>query len=354
VRANRETLSGTPEERLITQLWSALGVDPKTTPNHLTLGELGMESIFAVELQQGLEREYKIKLSLNDVKNITVKEIKGFQSGNKEILIDLSKKLKLIKTNLNKVKFIIPEETHTKLNAVQNGNPIYFLPPVEGIFSALENLAKNMNRPVIGLNWTQDMKNLNKIKEISDYYLNLLKKLSPNGNYDIVGYSFGALIARKMLTKGPVGRVVIVDILSNCDLYVEEVCDEYIFELFFKKFFRQILPEILNERIQRTLNPIKDTNEKLKRICIELKEFAGKSLVDKDMEEILRNTFERVKLLVNYRINSMKKFKQLKQKIAKKFLKTTGKLFIIKPFEDSNETNSIEGVIESYYLPEKV
>jgi thioesterase domain-containing protein len=313
-----------------------------------------MESLFAVEMQQGLERDYEIKLSLNEVKNITVKEMKDFQSGNKQILTDLSKKLKLMKTNLNKVKFIIPEETHTKLNAVQNGNPIYFLPPLEGIFSTLENLAKKINRPVIGLNWTQDMKNLNKMKEISDYYLNLLKKLSPNGNYDIVGYSFGALIARKMLTKGPVGRVVIIDILSNSDLNVEEVNDEYIFESSVNKFFRQILPETSNERIQRILNPIKDTNEKLKRICSELKEFGGKSMVDKDMEEIMMNTLERGKLLVDYRINSTKKFKQLKQKIAKKFLKTTGKLFIIKPFEDSKETNLIGRLIESYYLPEKV
>jgi thioesterase domain-containing protein len=198
------------------------------------------------------------------------------------------------------------------------------------------------------------MKNLNKMKEISDYYLNLLKKLSPNGNYDIVGYSFGAIIATNMLTNGPVGRVIIIHNLSNCDLNVEEVSDEYIFESSVKKFSRQILPEFLNERIQRTLNPIKDTNEKLKRICSELRESGGKSLVDKDMEEILRNTFERGKLLVNYRINSMKKFKQLKQKITKKFLKTTGKLFIIKPLEDSDETSLIGGVIESYYLPEKV
>jgi thioesterase domain-containing protein/acyl carrier protein len=354
VRASRETLSGTSEERLISQIWSTLGVDPKTTPDCLTLGELGMESLFAIELQQGLEHEYEIKLSLNEVKNITVKQMKDFQSGNKQILACFSKNLKLMTTNLNKVKFIIPEETHTKLNAVQNGNPIYFLPPVEGIFSTLENLAKKINRPVIGLNWTRDMKNLNKMKEISDYYLNLLKKLSPNGNYDVVGYSFGGLIARKMLTKGPVGRVVIIDILSNPDLNVEEVSNEYIFESSVKKFFLQILPEFLNERIQRTLNPIKDSNEKLKKICSELKEFGGKSLVDKDMEEILRNTLERGKLLVNYRINSMKKFKQLKQKMAKKFLKTTGKLFIIKPLENSNETNPIGGVIESYYLPEKV
>ncbi|CAM6032193.1 unnamed protein product, partial [Sphagnum compactum] len=78
VRANRETISGTPEEKFINQIWSALGVDPRTTPNHLTLGELGMESIFAVELQQGLEREYEIKLPLNEVKNITVEKNERF------------------------------------------------------------------------------------------------------------------------------------------------------------------------------------------------------------------------------------------------------------------------------------
>ncbi len=354
MRANRQIQSGSQEERLLSQLWSSLGVDPKSTPSCVTLGEIGMESIIAVELQQTLERDYDIKLSMADIKKITVGQMIEFQSGNKENIRNLSKEIKIMRVNLNKIKFLIPTETHSRLNAVQNGNPIYFLPPVEGIFSTLENLAKKINRPVIGLNWTQDMKNLNKMKDISDYYLNLLKKLSPNGNYDIVGYSFGALIARKMLTKGPVGRVVIIDILSNSDLNFDEVSDEYIFESSLNKFFRQILPEFLNERIQRTMNPIKDTNEKLKKVCIELKEFGGKSLVDKDMEEILRNTVERGKLLVNYRINSTKKFKQLKEKIAKKFLKTTGKLFIIKPFEDSNETNLIGRLIESYYLPEKV
>jgi hypothetical protein len=89
-----------------------------------------MEFMFAVELQQGLEREYEIKLSLNDVKSISVKHIKVFQSLNKQIITDLSKNLKLMKADLNKVKFIIPEETHTKLIA------IYFLSPIEGIFSA--------------------------------------------------------------------------------------------------------------------------------------------------------------------------------------------------------------------------
>jgi hypothetical protein len=120
-----------------------------------------------------------------------------------------------MKINLNKIKFIIPEETYTKLNAVQNGNPIYFLPPIEGIFSTLENLIQKINRPVIGLNFTQEIKNMTDLKEITSYYTNLLNKLSPNGNYDIVGHSLGAVILTKMLKKAPIGRAVVIDILSN-------------------------------------------------------------------------------------------------------------------------------------------
>jgi hypothetical protein len=101
------------------------------------------------------------------------------------------------------------------------------------------------------------------------------------------------------------------------------------------------------------MNAIKDTNEKLRKISTELREFGGKSLVDKDLDEILMNTFKRGKLLINYRINSMKKFNQFKQNKEKKFLQINGKIFIIRPFEDSNDKNIVEKVIESYYLPEK-
>ncbi len=354
MRANRELLSGSSEDRLIGQIWSALGVDPKSAPNHMTLGELGMESMFAVELQQGLERDYDIKLNLNDVKNITVKQMKDFQSGNKEILINISKNMKTIRANLSKIKFLIPTETHTKLNSAQNGNPIYFLPPVEGIFSLQENLAKKINRPVIGLNWTQDMKNLNEMKDISNHYINLLKSLSPNGNYDIVGHSFGALILSKMLRKAPIRKAVIIDVLSNSKFEDEVISDEYFFGSI-EKFIRSIfVSETIRERISRDMSKIKDVDGKMKKLSYECREFGGKSLVDKDLDEILRNTYERAKLIYNYRSKSIKKFKKFKQKLSQKFLQTNGKLFVIKPFEDLNEENLTERISECYFLPEKV
>jgi hypothetical protein len=87
------------------------------------------------------------------------------------------------------------------------------------------------------------------------------------------------------------------------------------------------------------LNKIKDIDGKLKKLSSECREFGGKSLVDKDLDQILRNTCERTKLIYNYRSKSIKMFKKFKQKLCQKFLQTNGKLFVIKPFEDLNEEN---------------
>lgn len=50
-------------------------------PDNLTLGDVGMESILAVEMQQRIEREYEVNLSTDEIKQITVGMIKQFQSG---------------------------------------------------------------------------------------------------------------------------------------------------------------------------------------------------------------------------------------------------------------------------------
>jgi thioesterase domain-containing protein/acyl carrier protein len=353
VRADRETKAGYLEERLINHLWSALGVDPKTLPNHVTLGELGIESMLAVELQQTLEREYNLKLTIYQVKKITVKQMKDFQSGNKDEILKIAEDFKTAKANLAKIKFIIPNETHTKLNNVQKGIPIYVLPPVEGIFSTYEELAKKINRPVIGLNWTRDMDHLKNMKEISIYYMNLLKKLSPNDKYDIVGHSFGALIATQMFNKAPVGRLLIIDLISNKTVDKEFLSDEELFENV-QNFTVQSIPETFRDRLEKDLNAIKDIDQKIKKVVIEIKEFGGKDLIGKDMEEIFKNSLERGKLLYSHRLKIKNKVNKFKMNAKKKLFKASGKLFIIKPHEGSDETNLIEKINESYNLQQMV
>lgn len=50
-------------------------------PDNLTLGDVGMESILAVEMQQRIEREYAVILFVDEIKKITVGQIKEYQTG---------------------------------------------------------------------------------------------------------------------------------------------------------------------------------------------------------------------------------------------------------------------------------
>ncbi len=354
MRKYSEVVSGSIENAIIDKIWSTLGIDPKTTPNHLTLGELGMESLFVVELQQGLEREYGLKLTLNEVKNITVMQMKDHQSGRKEILKDFYRELKISKKILSETKFKIPTETYSRLNSGQTGSPLYFLPPVEGIFSLLENLSKKIDRPLIGLNWTQDMKHLNNMEDIVEYYIKLIQKLSPDGNYDIIGISFGAMLLNKLLIKAPINRAVIIDVMSHLDFDEEINEEEYILGTFDELIKSFQFPGTIRERILRELSGIESINKKIKRLSHELKEFNDKNSVHEDLEEILKNTYERAKVIYNYRLNSSKNFKESEENSGKQFLQKNSKLYITKLKEDSNESNLIEKIRETYFLPVKV
>ena len=358
MRAKRVSQCSTRESRIIHQIWSSLGIDPKTTPEHLTLGEIGMESMFAVELQQGLERDYDIKVSLNDIKSITIKQLKDFEVGKQEELRTFTEQIRYARERLSKIKFIIPTERYTRLNNVKTGRPVYFLPPLEGIFSALEGLAENINRPVIALNWTKDMESITSLKEITKYYMDLLKTLHPKGSYDIVGHFYGALIAMKMLKKkAPIGRAVILDFLSNIKLDEEHIDDDHLLSLV-TEFVSKDLPKVMRDRMKREIKLKPDLNGKLQKISAEIKEFAGKSMVSKDLEEILKSAFKRAKLFINHRLNMKRKYKHIKEKVGQKYLQMNGKLMIIKPHEFNEEdihlNDPFDLIRDSYCLPEKV
>ncbi|XP_054161216.1 fatty acid synthase-like [Oppia nitens] len=369
VRAQRIAHEGTREYRIVGQIWSALGVDPDTTPDHLTLGEIGIESMFAIELQQGLEKDYDIKISLSDVKSITVKQMKDFQSGKVVDLKQFAADIRDARHRLNRKRFIIPSEPYTRLNTVTSGKPLYLLPPIEGIFSTFESLAKKIDRPVIGLNWTKDMDGMTSINEMATHFTQVLRQLSPtgSGDWDIIGHFYGALVASKMLrSSAPIGRAVIIDILSNTRIDEELMAsDENLFKIVSKFLFHD-MPENVRQRISRDLDTVPDIGEKLTRLSTEIKDFGGKSLVSKDLDQILKNSFRRAKLFTDYRIKLSRKYQRVRTNVGKKFYEKRGKLLVIKPFEDfgkddsnSNNNNNnnhnnihsdIDGIYNSYFI----
>ena len=167
IRIEEQFKTKTLEENIAKHLWSSLGVDPKTIPNHFTLEEIGIGSIVAVEFQQRLQRDYDINFSIEQIKKISVGDIKQFESGSKEFIKQYSHDSKIAKGNFSKIKFELSNEPFTKLNHVSTGKPIYVFLSVESIYHNLISLAKSLQFPVYGLNSTHEMSAFPSFQEIT-------------------------------------------------------------------------------------------------------------------------------------------------------------------------------------------
>jgi len=138
------------------------------------------------------------------------------------------------------------------------GKPIFFLPPIEGIFETLKTLAKEINRPVIALNWMRTMQEFKDIKKVSEFYKDKLKQLMPEGHYEIVGHSFGAIVGIHMCRKyAPMDTLIILD-PSDAGIKDDWSADER-FEILFS-YLRAFIPERILERIQKEVMEIKGKN----------------------------------------------------------------------------------------------
>ena len=314
---------------MISELWKALGVDPETTPNHMTLGEIGLESMFAVELQQELEREYNMKMNINHIKTLTVGLLKDYQSGKTEYIKQYIEGLKKARDKMCMLNYTIPTEPYTKLNSVTYGRPIYFMPPFEITFSAYESFAKKFDRPVIGLNWTKDMNELETMKEINQYFCNLLNKLEPKGDYDLVGYLDGAIVVGKQLIKGRVRKGVIVDIITDDRYLTEKLSEESALEIVFDSMATEI-PESFKDKLKRGVFAESETSSKIKKMAEEIKDFAGRGMIGTDFEDILTIGMKRAIMVWEYRMKKKSKFgSKLKERLGLKWAKK-GKLHVIK------------------------
>lgn len=193
VKAARKSESKGKQQGLLKSIGNILGVDPASLSPNTTLGELGMDSLMGVEIKQTLERDYDFTLSMQQLRNLTVEQLDKIGSGN-QTSVETTQQANVLQVNST-----LPVEITTKLNNVQNGKPIFFLPPIEGTFELLTPLAQKLNRPVIGLNWISDFMKVNSIQEACSVLVEECKKMNLNDKeFDLVGYSYGALTSFEM------------------------------------------------------------------------------------------------------------------------------------------------------------
>lgn len=119
VRYSYDLHQSQTDDEVIRQLCAHLNIDKR--PEDECLGDIGLDSMAAVEIQQRLERDFSISLSLVDVRKITVKELKNFRDGNRHNLKQYSDDIKKARANLSRLRFIIPNIQVVALNNISKG-----------------------------------------------------------------------------------------------------------------------------------------------------------------------------------------------------------------------------------------
>jgi len=185
------------KESLLTSVFHILGIkDPSKVDPNSTLGDLGIDSLMLVEIKQGLERDYNIVMSTQDIRNLKVKEIAKIDEDRKNNVKITSIKSNLCKDNQNGFNLLaLSNNAFTDLTRM-TGRPVFFLPAAENDFTLLTRLADLLSRPVIGLNWVKEIDKLESISEVGKFYAQKLHEKYPDNNeFELIGYSFGGLVA---------------------------------------------------------------------------------------------------------------------------------------------------------------
>lgn len=246
VKADKKTgSSGGGKQDLLKAVCNILGVKPASLSPATTLAELGMDSLMGVEVKQTLERDYETIVSIQELRNFTVERLQSLSGGagagaagaktlsggagateagsgdqadaaaqigqqaphlqapnsaNKQQQQNsaTSKQRMISPIAISLPRLDVPKSMFVELNKSKSGAPVLLLPSMEGLFNVMEPLTKLLTRPAVGLNWTQDFMKVNTVEEAAAKYIENTKEIVKGNSYDLIGYSFGTVLAYEM------------------------------------------------------------------------------------------------------------------------------------------------------------
>lgn len=236
--------------------------DIKSISMDVSLSELGMDSLMAVEIKQTLERDFEIFLSPQDLRSLT------FQK-----LIDLSQsseidkvKLKVASEQPSGMELILrnlgreAESHHTILRLKSKDNNKNYsscaliVPGIEGVAGvAWDVIATEIKLPTFIVQLTKTSGSTN-IGDIIDGIIeSVLEVLKGTDYFYLIGYSFGSLVtmelAKRLEDKGFNGKLLMIDGAPKflkqlaADQLSQNYTDEIIQHAVLSNTIRLVLPE---------------------------------------------------------------------------------------------------------------
>ena len=140
MKVNKKKQNAGAKGDLLGTISHILGIkDPSKLDPNSTLGELGMDSLMAIEIKQGLEREYDLVLSTQEIRNMKVKDLRELEVKVAENAKNGNKKKDAVSEIVTRDEILeLAKSNFVRLNDVEAGKPIFVFPPVEGSFRLLK------------------------------------------------------------------------------------------------------------------------------------------------------------------------------------------------------------------------
>ncbi|GBN16672.1 Fatty acid synthase [Araneus ventricosus] len=140
-----------------------------------SLGEIGMDSLMAIEVKQFLERDFDLVFAIPDLRQLKVKDLKKLEGDGKETNATTTPESETKPTSdsasesnakvAEKIyghfsslpsKELVPTEKIIQMNSVKTGIPLFMVHPIEGSVAMLNSLAQLINLPVYGIQSTPE------------------------------------------------------------------------------------------------------------------------------------------------------------------------------------------------------
>ncbi|XP_024893544.1 fatty acid synthase-like, partial [Temnothorax curvispinosus] len=196
-----------------------------TVPPNVSLAEMGMDSMMAVEIKQTLKREFDISLTTQDIRTLNFVKLKQMTNTTEQGVIHDTKKIDT--SNLEGFNILIQKikdsdflpdilvELDTKKEIGRDN--IFLLPGIERCSSIYKSIASGIKSSATCLQHgvLNIPKSCSVMKSAAYLLPHILKKMKDQRKFLIVGYSYGSLIAielaRLLEAKDFSGRLILID-----------------------------------------------------------------------------------------------------------------------------------------------
>ncbi|XP_022835184.1 fatty acid synthase-like isoform X2 [Spodoptera litura] len=300
----------------------------KTVSQQVSLADLGMDSMMALEINQILEREFKIFLTAQDVRTLTFARLLELTALRKPISSASNSRLtndegavglRVLIRNFGDEKTVSKPIVY--MPSMVPEHMIFMLPGLDSNAAQLEPLCKRLKVKVCVLQLGVEHKNENMHQMVNRLYQIVIPMLKPGCPFWLLGYSYGTLLALELASRlekeGYKGTIFCLDgapefVYALVTKTISVTSDFQLQNSLLCHTMRLVAPNVdATRELMEKLNNIESFEEKI-ALTVRMSPLQDK-YSDKFLTKLAQVSFDRLKTILDY---DPKAFKKLQSPIV--------------------------------------